>query len=131
VFQAGAYEDEWILGDMRNATATADAGGQIDTVSDRFWNLAISVYLLSGPVTILLLILARRDARPSWDTAFALSGLSSAALLLVGYWFIWPIWGNMFTGSIWCFVLGVVGVGAHAAALRFESLGSTTPPPNS
>ncbi|MFJ2370892.1 RHS repeat-associated core domain-containing protein [Microbacterium sp. NPDC087665] len=34
VFQDGAYEDEWVLGDMRNATATADAGGQITDLVD-------------------------------------------------------------------------------------------------
>jgi RHS repeat-associated protein len=34
VLQDGAYENEWILGDMRNATATADAGGQITDLVD-------------------------------------------------------------------------------------------------
>ncbi|MFJ2370894.1 RHS repeat domain-containing protein [Microbacterium sp. NPDC087665] len=34
VFQDGAYENEWVLGDMRNATATADAGGQITDLVD-------------------------------------------------------------------------------------------------
>lgn len=34
VFQSGAYEDAWALGDMRNVTATADAGGRITDLVD-------------------------------------------------------------------------------------------------
>lgn len=34
VFQAGAYADEWVLGDARNATATADAAGRITDLVD-------------------------------------------------------------------------------------------------
>ena len=97
------------------------------TDADRFWFLAISVYLLSGPVTVLLLIVARRDPRPRWDTAFALSALSSGSLLVLGYWVIWPMWNNMLIGSIWCLVLSILGIGAHAAALRFEAIGVATP----
>ena len=34
VFQSGAYDDAWVLGDARNATATADAGGRITDLVD-------------------------------------------------------------------------------------------------
>jgi RHS repeat-associated protein len=34
VFQSGAYDDVWALGDMRNVTATADAAGQITDLVD-------------------------------------------------------------------------------------------------
>ncbi|UPL14756.1 RHS repeat-associated core domain-containing protein [Microbacterium galbinum] len=34
VFQAGAFDDAWVLGDARNATATADAGGRITDLVD-------------------------------------------------------------------------------------------------
>ncbi|MFJ4253534.1 RHS repeat-associated core domain-containing protein [Microbacterium sp. NPDC090003] len=34
VFQTGGYDDAWALGDMRNVTATADAGGRITDLVD-------------------------------------------------------------------------------------------------
>lgn len=111
------------------AFGTLPLGSSIDTVQERFWNLALSVFLMSGPVTILLLILARHDRRPQWDTAFALSALASTPLLALGFWFVWPMWGDLLVGTTWALVLGVVGTTAHAAALRFEAISFPVTPP--